>query len=260
MGFLRSMAIYIIRCTGSRSLWQCCLPLVVLAGVMLCAAPSASASDLNDKLLNRPYADMRRWNLGFGVGLNTFDLNFLHNDFITEDGHNWFVEQPSFSPGFSVYGLFNLRLNDYFSVRATPGMMFGNRLLNMTDVAAGTQERQDIKSAYIVLPVDVKFAGKRLRNARPYLVAGIMPAFDVLRKRPDFVKMKSSDFMVSVGFGCDFYLPYFKLIPELKFCFGLSDVLAHDRPDLEEDPYRLGVSNSLKKATTSMVVLSFYFE
>ena len=44
--------------------------------------------------------------------------------------------------------------------------------------------------------------------------------------------MKSSDFMVSVGFGCDIYLPYFKLIPELKFCFGLTDVLKHDRPDL----------------------------
>lgn len=99
-----------------------------------------------------------------------------------------------------------------------------------------------------------------MRNIRPYMVGGIMPAFDVLKKRSDYLRMKSSDFMVSVGFGCDIYLPYFKLIPELKFCFGLTDVLKHDRPDLVDDPLRLGVSNSVKKATTQMVVLSFYFE
>lgn len=66
--------------------------------------------------------------------------------------------------------------------------------------------------------------------------------------------------MVSIGFGCDFYLPYFKLIPELKFCFGLTDCIRHDRPDLVDDPLRTAVNASLKRATTQMVVLSFYFE
>lgn len=87
-----------------------------------------------------------------------------------------------------------------------------------------------------------------------------MPAFDVMKKRADFLRTKTTEFFVSVGFGCDIYLPYFKLIPELKFCFGLTDALQHDRPDLVDDPLRLGVSNSVKKATTRMVVLTFYFE
>ena len=87
-----------------------------------------------------------------------------------------------------------------------------------------------------------------------------MPAFDVMKKKTDFLRTNSTDFMLSVGFGCDLYLPYFKLIPELKFCFGLSDALNHDRPDLVDDPLRAGVSSSVKKATTKMVVLSFYFE
>ena len=99
-----------------------------------------------------------------------------------------------------------------------------------------------------------------MRNIRPYMIAGVMPSVDVLKKKSDYLKLKSSDFMLSVGFGCDIYLPYFKLMPELKFCFGLSDVLQHDRPDLVDDPERLNVSNSFKKATTKMVVLTFYFE
>ncbi len=220
----------------------------------------AHADRLNDKVLNRPYSDMRRWHLGFSVGLNAFDLSFHHNGFVTEEGQTWFMEQPDLSPGFCVTGLFNLRLNDYFSVRVTPGMYFGNRIVRFKDTTNGDEAKQDIKSAYLVLPVDLKFSSQRMRNIRPYMVGGIMPAFDVLKKRSDYLRMKSSDFMVSVGFGCDIYLPYFKLIPELKFCFGLTDVLKHDRPDLVDDPLRLGVSNSVKKATTQMVVLSFYFE
>ena len=211
-------------------------------------------------MLNRPYSDNRRWHLGFSVGLNTMDLSFHHNGFVTEQGQTWFMEQPSFSPGFCVNGLFSVRLNNYFSVRVTPGMYFGNRVVRFLDTTGGQEEKQDIKSAYLVLPVDLKFSSQRMHNIRPYMVAGVMPAFDVMKKKTDFLRTNSTDFMLSVGFGCDLYLPYFKLIPELKFCFGLSDALNHDRPDLVDDPLRAGVSSSVKKATTKMVVLSFYFE
>lgn len=223
-------------------------------------APEAHAERLNDKVLNRPYSDNRRWHLGFSVGLNTMDLSFHHNGFVTEQGQTWFMEQPSFSPGFCVNGLFSVRLNNYFSVRVTPGMYFGNRVVRFLDTTGGQEEKQDIKSAYLVLPVDLKFSSQRMHNIRPYMVAGVMPAFDVMKKKTDFLRTNSTDFMLSVGFGCDLYLPYFKLIPELKFCFGLSDALNHDRPDLVDDPLRAGVSSSVKKATTKMVVLSFYFE
>ena len=220
-------------------------------------APGAHAERLNDKVLNRPYSDNRRWHLGFSVGLNTMDFSFHHNGFVTEQGQTWFMEQPSFSPGFCVNGLFSVRLNNYFSVRVTPGMYFGNRVVRFLDTTGGQEEKQDIKSAYLVLPVDLKFSSQRMHNIRPYMVAGVMPAFDVMKKKTDFLRTNSTDFMLSVGFGCDLYLPYFKLIPELKFCFGLSDALNHDRPDLVDDPLRAGVSSSVKKATTKMVVLSF---
>lgn len=235
------------------------LAVAALAG-FISWAPGAHAERLNDKVLNRPYSDNRRWHLGFSVGLNTMDFSFHHNGFVTEQGQTWFMEQPSFSPGFCVNGLFSVRLNNYFSVRVTPGMYFGNRVVRFLDTTGGQEEKQDIKSAYLVLPVDLKFSSQRMRNIRPYMVAGVMPAFDVMKKKTDFLRTNSTDFMLSVGFGCDLYLPYFKLIPELKFCFGLSDALNHDRPDLVDDPLRAGVSSSVKKATTKMVVLSFYFE
>lgn len=222
----------------------------------------ANANRLNDKIQNRPYADLRPWHLCFSVGLHTQDLTFAHNGFVTEAGETWFMEQPSFSPGFCVNGLIDLRLNSYFSLRFTPGMYFGNREITMINTSSPEKEqlKQNIKSTFIVMPIDIKFAAQRYRNCRPYLVGGVMPTIDVAKKRSDYLKLKSSDVYLEVGFGCDFYLPYFKFNPEIKFCFGLGNVLQKDRPDLVDDPSMLKITQSLKRATSQMVVLTFYFE
>lgn len=238
---------------------------VLLAGITVFAAaqPARGANRLNDKLLNRPYTDQRLFHLGFSVGMNTLGMSFHHNGFVTDGGQTWFMSQPSYSPGFCVNGLMSLRLNNYFSLRVAPGVWFGNRVVKFLDTsvtAEPAEYSQDIKSAYVVVPVDIKFAAQRMRNLRPYIVGGIMPAFDVAKKRTDILKTKSSEFFISAGFGCDFYLPYFKFIPEVKFCFGLSDALQHKRPDLAEDPVKQDISGSVKRATTKMIVFTFYFE
>lgn len=232
----------------------------IIVLVFLAVAFNMQARDFNDKLMNRPYADLRRWHLGFSVGVHTQDLNFTNNGFITDKGESWFVEQPAFSPGFCVNGLIDFRLNEYFNVRFSPGMYFGNRDIRMYEATTGAEERQNIKSAHIVFPVDLKYSSLRYRNVRPYLVGGIMPTYDVTKKRSDFIKLKPTDFYLTVGFGCDFYLPYFKFNPEIKFCFGLTDVLDTNRPDLADDPDKLKFTQSLTKATSQMVVLTFYFE
>lgn len=222
----------------------------------------ASARSFNDKLLNRPYADNRQWHLGFSIGAYVSDLRFIHNGMVTEDGQQWRIEQPDYQPGFCVNGLFDFRLNKYFSVRLSPGMYFGSNDVSLLDVnsSEGASERQNIKRTLVVAPIDIKFAAERMRNARPYIVGGVMPTFDIGKKRSDFLQLNSSDFFVSIGFGCDFYLPYFKLNPELKFCFGLSDILNHDRPDLVDDANKFKYTQSITKTTGKMVVLTFYFE
>ena len=240
---------------------QCAYKILLCCFLLLSCTGTGAAQQRNDKLLNRPYADLRRWHLGFSVGMHTLDLSFTHNGFTTDNGETWFMEQPDFSPGFCVNGLLDVRLNDYFNVRFTPGMYFGNRVVKMHDTTNDAWQQQNIKSNYVVIPVDLKFSATRYHNVRPYLVGGVMGVFDVSKKRPrEFLRLKSTDFMLTAGFGCDIYLPYFKLCPEIKFCFGLSDILKHERPDFEDDPDGMKFTNSLKKATTQMVVLSFYFE
>ena len=83
--------------------------------------------------------------------------------------------------------------------------------------------------------------------------------FDLTVKRQKALLVQRADMALEVGFGCDFYLPFFKLIPELKFCFGLADVLVKERNDLT-DKNLLKYTQSLDRASNRMVVLTFYFE
>lgn len=228
--------------------------------LLLATVIPAEARHPSDKVLNRPYADNRAWHLGFGIGLQTLDLGFTHNGFTTPDGQTWFMEQPSFSPGFNLNALINFRLSSYFNIRLTPGMYFGNREVKMIDTTLGGEASQNIKSTFVSLPVDLRFSALRYGNVKPYLTAGVMGVADVAKKRDDYLRLKTFDTYLTIGFGCDFYLPYFKLSPELKFCFGLGDILQHSRPDLFENPDALKFTESLGKAGSSMVVLTFYFE
>ena len=100
--------------------------IIVVALLTMLSAVSLPlyARGFNDKLLNRPYADNRAWHLGFSFGVHAQDIAFTHDGFVTPDGRTWFMDQPSLSPGFCVNGLIDLRLNNYFNVRFTPGMYF----------------------------------------------------------------------------------------------------------------------------------------
>ena len=238
----------------SKILLTACLTAALLVSV------TAQGRSFNDKVLNRPYADFKRIHLGFSVGMQFMDVSLANNGFVTDDGQSWFMEQPGWDPGFCVNGLIDLRLNSYFNLRFNPGMYFGTRNIHMVDANTGATEQQSIKSAYVVMPFDLKYSAVRLRNIRPYMTTGLMPAFDVSKKRNDFLRFKNTDLYWTIGFGCDTYLPYFKFIPEIKFCLGLTDILQRNRPDLEEEPDKLKFTQSLKKATSKMIVLTFYFE
>lgn len=227
--------------------------------ILIGSALSVSAK-WGEKVPNRQYADLKRWHWGFSVGTHVQDLNFTHSGFVADDGSSWQMEIPDFSPGFNATVLGDLRLHKYFNLRLSPGMYFGSKTVHMYDVATQRKELQDLKTAYVVIPLDLKISGERLHNTRPYFTVGAMGVLDISKKRSDPLVMNTFDTMLTVGLGCDFYLPFFKLCPELKFCFGLTDILKHDRPDLDENPSMQNFGKSLSKVKSNVVVLSFYFE
>lgn len=232
----------------------------LLLTVYLLAVACTIAAQRNNKILNRPYADLKRWHLGFAVGMQMQNLEFTHLGPIEEGGRQYFASVPGLSPGFTVNLLADLRLHQFVNLRFTPGMYFAAKTIHILDYEAGTQELQSVKNAYVALPVDLKLSGHRLRNARPYVTLGAIGTLDVAKTRLETLAFSNTDFYLTVGMGCDFYLPFFKLNPEIKFCFGLTDILRHDRPDLADDPATFEVTRQIKKVKSKMFILTFYFE
>lgn len=237
----------------------------VIMLALLLFAPMSGASPLSAqerKIQNRPFLDDRVWHYGFLVGLNIQDMSLANNGLpYINNGvvEYWYADIPEYTPGFSVGVLGELKANDWLSVRMIPTMHFGDKKVVFKEQRSGKVVEQYIKSTYISVPIDLKISASRFNNYRPYVVTGLAPSFDLTVKKGKELLVKRSDLMFEVGMGIDLYYPFFKMIPELKFCFGLDNVLEKTRNDLT-DGSLLKYSNALDKAQSSMIVLTLYFE
>ena len=157
------------------------------------------------------------------------------------------------------------RLSQNFQFRVAPALYFGNRHLTFhhqtqTDAGGNRIVRyQDLKSIYVSSALDLIFAAPRFNNHRPYIMAGINPMINLSGRDDDIVRLKRYDTFAEVGLGCDFYLPYFKLRPELKFMFSLINSLDTSHPDKLKDDAMKPFARSISETRTKMIVLTFYF-
>lgn len=217
------------------------------------------ASAQKQKVKNQPYADQRWYHFGFSVGLHSQDLILDNSGYQGSNGETWFCEIPDYSAGFSVSLIADLYLNPYMNLRFLPTMHFGDKRFVFREQNTGETFSTSIRSNYLTLPLQVKFGSMRLNNYRPYLLAGVYGAFNVGGQKDMPILLKSTDYGIEIGLGCDFYLPIIKVCPEIKFCFGLADLIEHDRSDLR-DKELLKYTQALSRGTSRMVVLSFTFE
>ena len=210
------------------------------------------------KVQNQPYGDQRLYHFGISVGANFQDM-LMDNTGYTTDGETWYAQIPNYSPGFTVGILANMYLNPYMSLRTNPSIHFGDKAFLFTKENTEETYQASVRSNYLMVPFDIKFATRRLNNYRPYFLAGIYAAMDLGRKKGEALLTKPMDYGFELGFGCDFYLPIVKVCPEIKFCFGLADILEKNRSDLT-DKELLKYSNALSKGNSRMVVITFNFE
>ena len=177
----------------------------------------------------------------------------------TQLGVQMLTDIGTYDPGFSVGILGELYLTKHLALRAVPTMHFGTKTATFRNQLNGDIERQSIKSTYISVPLDVKFSAERFNNYRPYMMCGVNPMLDLTVKKQKNLLLKSFDCYLEVGLGCDFYLPFFKFIPEIKFCYGLMNIIDKDRSDLTDET-KLIFTESVDKGRSKMIVFSFYFE
>ena len=243
-----------------------------LITVILLVAIGLTAAAQKRKVQNKPYIDLRPFHFGISMGLNLQDAEMSNvGPQLLEDGTMRTItcDVDNWNPGFSVGVLGDFRLSDNFNVRISPTMHFGSKHLvfrdfnDLNDAGHPRETTQDLKNSYLAIPLDLKFSAPRFNNYRPYVVAGFSPMINLAGKDQDYVRLKRFDAMVNVGLGCAFYLPYFKLIPELKFCYGLTNALDKDHVNELIDVNKRVYANSINGVDgvrTKMFLFTLYFE
>ena len=244
---------------------------VVLTLLLLLHGVRATAQD--NVVQNRPYTDLRPLHFGIVAGANMQDTKFNNVGLQTityQDGTQAqslvTCDQSSWDMGFNVGVLMEARINQYFAFRLAPQLYFGNRHLtfykfNDTNTAEpSATEQQDLRTVYVGADCDIIYAAKRWGNHRPYVMAGLAPMINIAGSSSDYVQLKKGDLFLEVGIGCDFYLPFFKLRPEIKFMYGLLNALNTGHKNDLRDETKLPFAAAADRARSKMFVLSFYFE
>ena len=211
------------------------------------------------KLQHRPYADQRLFHLGFTLGMHTQDLILTQSGYLNDNGEVWFSEIPHYTPGFSVGMIADIYLSRYLNLRTIPTLYLGEKYFMFKEQTSGEEYAVQIRNNYLSLPIHLKISTGRIDNFRPYFLLGGYGSIELASRKKQAVLLKPYDFGFEMGVGCNFYLPMFNLAPELKFGFGLIDILETDRADLTDESLQR-YARSLSKATQRMITLSFHFE
>lgn len=234
--------------------------IIILLCLIALLAGSTHALAQERKIQYRPYIDQRKFHYGFLLGFHMHDMELKNNGYIDpETGQQWYADVDNYSPGFSVGVLGEMRLTDHFALRCTPTIHLGQTHIGFHEQISGRDSTQTMKNCFASLPIDIKFSAPRYNNFRPYLLAGVNPMVNLTTRKHNALLMKPFNCYLEVGMGCDMYLPFFKLIPELKFCFGLMDILQKDRKDLI-DGTLMKFTNGIDSSNSKMIVLTLYFE
>ena len=214
---------------------------------------------------NKPEYDLAPYHFGFLLGINDmfFSIktypdfqNQMYYNNKTSLGNEYLLQIPGLNSdsarlysmeatptfGFVIGIVGNLRLGNYFDLRFTPSLTFGQRNLDYTllnyhkNMAPEViRETKNIQSTFVEFPLWIKYKGKRMHNVRPYLMAGAKYSLDLAsnaKKKAEtddaYVFINRKDVYALGGFGFDFYTAYFKFGTEISMSYGLFDILKRD--------------------------------
>ena len=212
------------------------------------------------KTINKPNYDYDWIHFGFLLGINKADFIIHPNPNIAGLDSVYVLESTAQS-GFNLGIVSNLRINEYSDLRFIPQLAFSTRNLEYTFKSSKGEIKRSkaVESTFVELPLDLKLKSARYNNFRAYIILGGKYSIDIASQKDvkselvtdAIVKLRRNDIYYAIGVGFDFYQKYFKFSPELKFNFGVRNLLVRDNNVF---------AYSIDRITSKIIDLSFTFE
>tara|TARA_B100000780_G_scaffold77947_1_gene52796 strand:- start:869 stop:1585 length:717 start_codon:yes stop_codon:yes gene_type:complete len=215
----------------------------------------------NTKIINLQNFDQKKIHFGYFVGMNEYDYKL---DYVINPEKRTLISDQA---GINVGLIGDLKLRKNLNLRFEPGLytnkseiVFYDRQIIGKEFERNSDTLRSIKSTYIHLPLLLKYSAKRLNNFKPYILGGLSTSFNLSSNQnsPDdnnngVFRLKTNTFYYELGFGIDFYLPYFKFSPSIRGVFSLENELVPDSDT--ESPW----TSNIDKMSARAIFINFSF-
>lgn len=234
--------------------------IVIVACIVLGTILSFSAQSQIKRGSNYNYKAFSAKSYYFGITLgynqSSYRLNYA-DDFILNDSIQ--TIQSIQGPGFNIGAIMNMKLGNYFDLRLMfPTLSFASK--NITYTRSSNKRNpftRKVNSTLLEIPFHVRYKSAPFHDKRLFLVAGVKYSYDLssdsrTRQASSLIKISPTDFLIEVGGGIQFFMPYFIFSPEFKYSHGISNTLIYNG-NIEE-------SKVIEKIFSRTFTISLHFE
>lgn len=233
------------------------ISLLLFLSLVFCFSTVAQKS----KVENLRRFDHKLVHFGFSLGFNSGGFALHRNPYnqFTDTLASIDVNNQS---GFNLGIVSDLHLHRNFNLRFVPTLVFGQRNMDFKFIGQDGKVnlvQRTVESTYLDFPLLFKYRSERLNNFAAYIIFGGKYSIDLASNEDvlnseipeSIIKLKRNTTAAEVGFGTDFFLPYFKFAIELKMSYTLDDALIHDNTEL---------STPIERISPKMFIVSLLFE
>jgi hypothetical protein len=196
---------------------------------------SFSAFAQKQKIIALSNYDYKKFHFGMALDFGFFNLvNDYKDDFLTNDELLSIETDSDVGLGVSFI-LPDLRLNNRLNFRHVLTVKTIQRNVKYRfshDYDGPSEVTQHVESWFVESGFHLKYRADRINNYRAYLFFGPNIGIDMASEKDvkdeNIFKLNRSNFALEIGVGCDFYFEYFKFAPQIKYSYGLTNLIVED--------------------------------
>jgi len=202
---------------------------------------------------NNPIYDNQVYHFGFIMGVSNTKFQIEYGDLFTEQSD---FEQilSKYQPGFNVGIIMDVKVGNNYNVRITPSFNFTDQTLYfINNNIPTTYPENNTGISNFEIPIYLKYRSNRVNNGRAYILLGGNYMIDLSASEELFQSQKiefhKKNYSLDIGFGVDIYFGYFKFSPEIKYSYGLRNMLIDQENQYNEMINRLSTRGLLISLT-----------
>ena len=196
---------------------------------------SISGFAQKQKLIAQSQYDYKKFHFGMALDFGYYNLvndyseSFLqHNDLLS-------IETDS-DIGLGVsFILPDFRINNRLNLRHLLTVKTIQRNIKYTfnpDYDGPSEVIKNVESWFVESALHLKYRADRINNSRVFVFFGPSFGIDMASEKDvldeNIFKLNKTNLAFEVGAGCDFYFEFFKFAPQIKYSYGVTNLIVQD--------------------------------